>query len=360
MTALKVRWGVFGSGGIARRFARDIRFSKTGVLAAVASRRPENAENFAKLFPGTRVFGGYRELAGSDTVDAVYIATPNILHKQHSLIAINAGKAVLCEKPFACDAAEAREIAQAAAAANVFCMEAMWTRFLPVMADLKRRIATGELGQAVHLEAALGFPRAETPGDPITDPSLGGGALHDLGCYGLSIAEFLLGPFQLEAGTVERSKSGASRTAAFVLRHARASGDALSAISVSHATQMSNTLVLSGSKARIALDAPFIQARYATVAPVSFAAAGKFRGSFKSRVANSPYGQRLKRVGRMLFPGHTRISAPFSGSGLQFEIDEAGVCLLKGAKASRIMPPEATISVLEALDRLDGAQASTS
>ena len=176
----------------------------------------------------------------------------------------------------------------------------------------------------------------------------------------MSIAEFLLGPFQLEAGTVERSKSGASRTAAFVLRHARASGDALSAISVSHATQMSNTLVLSGSKARIALDAPFIQARYATVAPVSFAAAGKFRGSFKSRVANSPYGQRLKRVGRMLFPGHTRISAPFSGSGLQFEIDEAGVCLLKGAKASRIMPPEATISVLEALDRLDGAQASTS
>lgn len=358
MTGPKIRWGIFGSGGIARRFAQDMRFSQTGTLTAVASRKLENAQGFAKSFPGTQVFKNYQELARSGTVDAIYVATPNALHKQHSLIAINAGKAVLCEKPFACDAAEAREVTEAAAAADVFCMEAMWTRFLPVMTDLRRRIAAGELGEAVHLEASLGFARKETPGDPITDPSLGGGALHDLGCYGVSIAEFLLGPFQLECGTVERSGTGTSRTAAFVLRHTREAGAALSTISVSHATQMNNTLILSGSKARISLEPPFIQARLGAVYPVRFATAGTSLGSLKSRLSNSLYGQKVKRMVRTVLPGHKKLSAPFPGSGLQFEIDAVGTCLRNGRTISEIMPPETTISVLEALEKLNGSQHS--
>ncbi|WP_372575082.1 Gfo/Idh/MocA family protein [Ruegeria jejuensis] len=361
LTGSKIRWGIFGSGGIARRFAQDMRFSRTGVLAAVASRSSENAQSFAQLFPGTKVFDDYRDLADSDQVDAIYVATPNALHKDHSLIAINAGKAVLCEKPFACNAAEAREVAAAAAAANVFCMEAMWTRFLPIMADLRQRIAAGELGQVAHLEASLGFARTERPGDPITDPALGGGALHDLGCYGMSIAEFLLGPFQLEGGSVERSATGSSRTAAFVLSHAGEGEAALSTISVSHATQMRNMLVLSGSKSRITLEAPFIQAGYGTVSPVRFAEPGAVPGpSLRARLSNSLYGQKAKRMIRAVLPGHAKISAQFHGSGLQFEIDEVGTCLGSGRTVSRVMPPETTISVLETLEKLDGSQASTS
>ncbi|MFA3921006.1 Gfo/Idh/MocA family protein [Ruegeria hyattellae] len=359
-TGSKIRWGIFGSGGIARRFAQDMRFSRTGTLAAVASRTPENAQGFAQLFPGTKVFDDFNDLARSDEVDAIYVATPNALHKDHSLIAISAGKAVLCEKPFACDAAEAREVAAAAAAANVFCMEAMWTRFLPIMADLRQRIASGELGQMVHLEASLGFARTERPGDPITDPALGGGALHDLGCYGMSIAEFLLGPFQLEGGTVERSATGSSRTAAFVLRHATDGAAALSTISVSHATQMRNTLVLSGSQARVTLDAPFIQAGYGTLSPVRFAGDGAAPDSLRARLSDSLYGQKAKRMIRAVMPGHAKISAPFHGSGLQFEIDEVGTCLGGGRTISEIMPPETTISVLNALEKLDGSQASIS
>lgn len=357
MTAAKIRWGVFGSGGIARRFARDIPLSRTGILAAVASRSPENADRFAKQFPGIRVFETYQDLASSDVVDAIYVATPNALHKQHSLIAINAGKAVLCEKPFAYSATEAREVFDAAAAANVFCMEAMWSRFLPVLADLRKRISAGELGQAIHLEATLGFARTETSGDPITDPSLGGGALHDLGCYGVSIAEFLLGPFRLEGGAITRSESGSSRTAAVLLRHGTS---AMSTISVSHATQLSNTLVLSGSKAQITLEAPFIQSRYATKSPVQFAAFGAEprSPSLKSRLTNSLIGQKLKHAARTVLPGHTKISAPFPGSGLQFEIDEVGACLHSDKTISGIMPPETTISVLEVLGKLDGSQAS--
>lgn len=361
MTGSKIRWGIFGSGGIARRFAGDMRFSRTGVLAAVASRNRANAEGFAQIFPDMTVFDDYRDLAASGLVDAIYVATPNALHKDHCLLAINAGKAVLCEKPFACNAAEAREVAAAAAAANVFCMEAMWTRFLPILGDLRQRIAAGELGQMVHLEASLGFARTEAPGDPITDPALGGGALHDLGCYGMSIAEFLLGPFQLEGGSVERSATGSSRTAAFVLRHGQAGAAALSTISVSHATQMRNMLVLSGSKARVTLEAPFIQAGYGTLSPIRFAEPGATSGpSLRARLSNSLYGQKAKRMIRAVIPGHAKISAPFPGSGLQFEIDEVGTCLGSGRTISQVMPPEATISVLEALEKLDGSQASTS
>ncbi len=359
MTAAKIRWGIFGSGGIARRFAGDMQFSKTGRLAAVASRNPENAQSFAQHFPGTRVFDDYQALATSDAVDAIYIATPNALHKQHSLIAISAGKAVLCEKPFACNPAEARDVVEAAAAANVFCMEAMWTRFLPIMTDLRHRIANGELGDAVHLEATLGFARTETPGDPITDPSLGGGALHDLGCYGVSVAEFLLGPFQLAGGTVTRSGTGSSRTASFVLCHAGQTEAAISTISVSHATQMSNTLVLSGSKSQISLDAPFIQGRYGTETPVHFAQAGAAPNAFKSRLSNSLYGQKLKRVVRKVVPRHKKIAIPFPGSGMQFEIDEVGACLHNGRTTSEIMPPDTTISVLEVLEKLNGSDTST-
>ena len=177
----------------------------------------------------------------------------------------------------------------------------------------------------------------------------------------MSIAEFLLGPFQLEGGTVERSATGSSRTAAFLLRHAKDGTAALSTISVSHATQMRNMLVLSGSKSRITLEAPFIQAGYGTISSVRFAGpAAAPRPSFHARLSNSLYGQKAKRMIRAVAPGHAKISTPFHGSGLQFEIDEVGACLGSGQTVSKIMPPETTISVLDALEKLDGSQASIS
>ncbi len=358
MKGTRVRWGVFGAGWIAQRFAMDMRYSRTGELTAVASRNPENAKRLAARHHGATVYESYEELAKSASVDAIYVATPNALHKEHCLIAIAAGKAVLCEKPFAVDTADAMEIASAAAVANVFCMEAMWTRFLPMLVKVRQQIQSGALGEISHLSASLGFARNERQGDPITDPLLGGGALNDLGCYGLSIAEYLLGPFQVTANDLERSETGCVRTAAFLLRHAgQNSCRAVSSISVSHATQLENTLCVSGSKGRLTLEAPFIQARTAKFFPVKSSTSDGQTSTFKARFISSYPGQKIKKSIRLLLPAHSALSGGFTGGGLQFEIDEVGRCLQEGRTESSLMPLGTSTSLVKELEMLHNGDA---
>lgn len=349
MSSAKIRWGIFGAGSIARRFAEDIQHSRTGALVAVGARSLAKAERFADQLKGVRPFSDFEALAEWSGVDAIYVATPNTLHAAHCMIAIAAGKAVLCEKPFASSAQEAREVACAAAAANVFCMEAMWTRFLPTVAALRDKIDAKALGDIVHLEISLGFAREEMLGDPITDPELGGGVVLDLGVYGLSMAEDLLGPFQLISSEVKWSETGSSRTALMVLRHIPCG--AISVISVSHETQLTNALVLSGTAARVTLEPPFIQARRGHLVPVITSRLGTPSSGLKSRILQSGLGPAV-RIGLNLIRSSRKrtFGEDFRGSGLQFEIDEVGHCCAEGLTRSARMPLEASLSVLEALD----------
>lgn len=349
MTAAQIRWGILGAGSIALRFARDMQHSKTGTVTAVGARSVAKAEQFAAQFQGVAPFDDFAALVQQTNVDALYVATPNALHAAHCLMAIEAGKAVLCEKPFASSAREARAVVQAAAAANVFCMEAMWTRFLPSVDALRAKIKAQELGEIVHLEISLGFARTEISGDPITDPALGGGVVPDLGVYGLSMAEDLLGPFELVSSDVVCSAAGATRTAVMMLRHTR--GGVLSVISISHETQLVNTLVVSGTKARLTLEAPFIQARRLRIAPVVAAIPGGDTSGLKARLLRSGFAQIARKGFRLVRPASGRlIKAEFPGSGLQFEIDEVGRCCAEGLTFSARMPPETTVSILETLD----------
>jgi predicted dehydrogenase len=351
MTFKKVRWGIFGAGNIAQRFAEDIQHSRTGTLVAVGARSLEKAEQFADRFKGVRAFDDFDALARWTEVDAIYVATPNTLHSSHSLIAIGAGKAVLCEKPFATSAQEAKEVVSAAVENNVFCMEAMWTRFLPAVAALREKIDRNGLGKIVHLEISLGFSRPEVLGDPITDPALGGGVVLDLGVYGLSMAEDLLGPYQLLNSEVEWSEAGASRTALMVLRHER--NGAVSVISVSHETQLANTLVLSGTDARATLDAPFIQARRVHFAQVNSAKPDSSSSKFRSWIFGSIFGTGARLGAKLLHSLRKQtVNGSFRGGGLQFEIDEVGYCHAEGSTFSQRMPLTTSVYVLEVLDEV--------
>ncbi len=349
MKATRIRWGILGAGAVAQRFAEDMRHSKTGTLVAVGARSLAKAEQFAAQFQDVTPFDDYAALAQQANVDAIYVATPNAFHAVHCLIAIDAGKAVLCEKPFAISAEQGREVTHAAAAANVFCMEAMWTRFLPSVAALHAIISAKDLGAIVHLEVSLGFARTEMPGYPITDPALGGGVVPDLAVYGLCMAQDLLGPFDLVSSDVVWSATGASRTAIIVLRHGPAGP--LSVISVSHETQLTNTLVVSGSKARATLDAPFIQARSLRIAPVVATKHAAKSSGLKKRLLHSGLGSLARRGIQFLRPKTGKlIGAEFLGSGLQFEIDEVGRCYAAGLTQSTKMPLDISISVLKTLD----------
>ena len=186
------KWGILGPGGIARAFAKDLQLLEGHEVAAVGSRTLSNAQEFAKTFGGT-AYGSYEELVADSSVDAIYVATPHPSHKENVITALNAGKPVLCEKPFAVNAHEAREMVAAAEKNGVALMEAMWARFLPHYADVREIIASGVLGQILTVQADHGQRLADRNIPRLVEPSLAGGALLDLGIYPVSFAHMILG-----------------------------------------------------------------------------------------------------------------------------------------------------------------------
>ena len=206
------KWGILGPGGIARAFAKDLQLLEGHEVAAVGSRTLSNAQEFAKTFGGT-AYGSYEELVADPTVDAIYVATPHPSHKENVITALNAGKPVLCEKPFAVNANEAREMVAAAEKNGVALMEAMWARFLPHYADVREIIASGVLGQILTVQADHGQRLADRNIPRLVEPSLAGGALLDLGIYPVSFAHMILGnPAKITASAVLTEKGVDAQT----------------------------------------------------------------------------------------------------------------------------------------------------
>lgn len=349
----KIRWGIFGTGVMARRFAADIGLSQTGALVAVASRTPSKAEQFGDGILGLPT---YEALAQSDKVDAIYIATPNAVHADQCVLALNGGKAVLCEKPIATHSDDLRRIMAAAKAAQRICMEGMWTALLPGFRQIAARIDQGDIGRVLHGHASLGFARLEQTGDPITDPQLGGGALLDLGVYCVAALNHLMGAGTLAHGDVTRSASGSIRNATAMMNHVAADGQiAHSTWSVSHDAVLPNRVEITGTKGRIEIDAPFIQMQSARIwhfaaAPYSAAPAEPTR---LAALKSSPLWPRLRRtVKAMRGPGGRRIPCDYVGTGLQFQIDEIGNKLKSGDSDTLCHSLEESLNVLTTLDRL--------
>ena len=206
------KWGILGPGGIARAFAKDLQLLEGHEVAAVGSRTLSNAQEFAKTFGGT-AYGSYEELVVDPTVDAIYVATPHPSHKENVITALNAGKPVLCEKPFAVNAHEAREMVAAAEKNGVALMEAMWARYLPHYADVREIIASGVLGQILTVQADHGQRLADRNIPRLVEPSLAGGALLDLGIYPVSFAHMILGnPAKITASAVLTDKGVDAQT----------------------------------------------------------------------------------------------------------------------------------------------------
>jgi len=186
------KWGVLGPGGIAKAFAEDLKKLDGHSIAAVGSRTLSNAQSFAETYGGT-AYGSYEELVADPQIDAIYVATPHPAHKDNVILALNAGKPVLCEKPFAVNALEAQQMVDAAAKNSVALMEAMWARFLPHYAKVREIIASGVLGKVHTIQADHGQRLADQNIPRLVEPSLAGGALLDLGIYPVSFAHMILG-----------------------------------------------------------------------------------------------------------------------------------------------------------------------
>ena len=188
-----IRWGIVGAGNIAQKFARAIKNVKGAELVAVASTNAERGRLFAEKFNIPSLFVGYEEMAKSTLVDAVYIATPHPFHKPCAELFINAGKHVLCEKPVCVNAREAEELFASSKKSRVFLMEAMWTRFLPAIAEAKRIAESGEIGKIRGVSADFCYSLLPEEEPKIYQNEMAGGSLLDVGVYGLNFAAIFLG-----------------------------------------------------------------------------------------------------------------------------------------------------------------------
>jgi predicted dehydrogenase len=252
LDAPPLRWGVLGTGWIAGTFVAALRASTRQVVQAVGSRSPDSARRAAVAFGAATAHGSYEALVADPEVDIVYVATPHHLHLPHALLAIEAGKHVLVEKPVGLDAGEARVIGEAAWRAGVFCMEAMWTLFLPRYDIVRQLLADGVVGEPKVVQADMGewFDDSHR----IMRPELAGGPLLDLGTYPVTLATWVLGaPDQVVAvGTPAPNGINGQLTMAL----GTASG-ATSCLMVTMLSDTPSTATIAGTDGRIDLGGPF-------------------------------------------------------------------------------------------------------
>ncbi len=190
------RWGILGLGRIARKFAADLQHVPGARLVSVASRDVGRAQLFAREYGAAYAAGSYAEIFEGPELDAVYIATPHNTHCELAMLCLRHKVGVLCEKPMGMNAAEVAAMVELARAERTFLMEALWTRFLPTTVRILELIESGSIGKVKGLKADFGFILHDGTPDRITNPTLGGGALLDIGIYPVFLAHLLLGPPQ--------------------------------------------------------------------------------------------------------------------------------------------------------------------
>jgi predicted dehydrogenase len=188
-----VKWGILGTGRIAGQFANALALVPDARLVAVGSRSQSKAVEFGQKYNVPNIHDSYLGLATDPNIDAIYVATPHVLHCENTLLCLENGKSVVCEKPFAMNEREVRLMIDMAHEKNLFLMEAMWTRFLPSIRKIEEMVNAGQLGELIHLKSDFGFRPEFNLKSRLFDPQLGGGSLLDIGIYPVFIALFLMG-----------------------------------------------------------------------------------------------------------------------------------------------------------------------
>jgi len=202
-----VRFGVIGAGNIAHKFSEALK-GMNGHLRAIASRNIEKARKFQNDYGYEHAYEGYEKLFNDEAVDCVYIATPHVFHYEQMLKAIKHGKHVLCEKSFTLNETQAKHVFDEAKKKNVFVMEAMWTRFLPVMSEVLEVVDKGGIGALTRIEANFTFNVPVDEENRLFNKDLGGGALLDIGIYPITLVNMLMGEPKSFETTVLKHDTG--------------------------------------------------------------------------------------------------------------------------------------------------------
>lgn len=312
-----IGWGILGPGGIAEMQVADLLQEGLSVVA-VGSRSLASAQTFADRHSIPAAYGSYAELVADPAVDIVYVATPHPFHEEHALLAINAGKHVLIEKPITMNRDQAARVVEAGRAKGVLVLEAMWTRFLPHMVRIRESIAAGELGELRSLVADHGQLLPSDPAHRINDPALGGGALLDLGIYPISFAHDLFGTPTRTRSSAVFGPTGVDTLASVVLEFeggcqaiAHFGSDALGP----------NRASIVGTLGRIDVD-----------------------GVWYSRTSFTRYDAKNEII--------ERFESDYEGRGMQFQAFEAERLIRAGLTESELISLDESVTIMGTLDAI--------
>ena len=320
-------WGILAPGNIARSFAKALSFVENARLISVASRDIDRAQNFAKEFDVAKVAANYGALIADPDIDIIYIASPHHLHAEQSTACLEAGKAVLCEKPMTVNFREAQAVIAVAEQHQQFYMEAVWTRFLPIYQKIQAWIDEGKIGDVEMVQASFGFAMPFDEHGRCFNAELAGGCLLDMGIYPITFAQLILGhapddatgPSNIAAlGHV--GNTGVDERTGIVLQYP---GGKIATLNTSLKTNTSGDAWIFGSKGNIHVPS-FWSAQSATI----------FTGDTLpySKVDTTDYPHKI--------------------NGYEYEIVEAQRCLEKGLLQSPTMSWSQSLAVIEIMDEV--------
>ena len=342
-------WGVAGTGQVAIDFATQIANSSAASIGGVYSRDLTNAERFQATFNATCTYESFELMLNDDDLDAVYIAVPPGLHKQYCIMALRAKKPVLCEKPFALDAQQTDEILAVSREEGVFCMEAMWMRFSPIVQQLRSRIVNAELGDIRNITIQAG---TATHMSRLVDADPGRGALLNFGVYGVSLVQMLLGNPDTVHADFLTLENGLDESCVLTLKYP----ECLVTIANSIRLPMSNEAVITGTKGRARIGGPFFSPGFAQLSWHKEPAETEFKKPvpsnalpiidkvpFSGIAKGAFWATLLKRRGKLLVRDR-------GGDGLKLEAAEVMRCVRNSQIESEVMPHRDTLSVARILD----------
>jgi predicted dehydrogenase len=310
-----IRWGILGPGNIARTFVEDLLLLDDHTVAAVGSRDLPRAQAFAAQYGIGRPYGSYADLAADDSLDVVYVATPHSGHYGAARLCLLAGRAVLVEKPFTVTAAHTADLIALARDRHLFAMEAMWTRFNPLVREVADRVRDGAIGEVTAAEIDCAGAREYDPESRLWSAELAGGALLDLGVYPISFGAMLLGEPDEVHAVAALAPTGVDENTAVIARYP---GGAVGLYHCGLRAGSPQAATIVGTGGIITVGSPFYR----------------------------PERYTLQRTGAE--PETT--TATLTGHGFVYEAQEVARCLRAGLPESPVLPLDQTLAVMRTLD----------
>lgn len=312
----KIRWGILGPGNIAHKFTKDLIQIDGAQVTAVASRSMDRAKAFAEAYAIENAYDNYEDLFKNPNVDIVYIATPHNYHAELSLAALNAGKAVLCEKPSGMNRAEIEEVIALSREKQLFYMEGLWSRFNPLIREVHQKVNSGELGDIKYLKADFGFYALDRPDDSrVLNPRLGGGSLLDIGIYPVFLAYLILGKPK-EIKTIPKfHKTGAEVQISMLFDYK----DAQAVLYSGFVSETDCTAKISGTEGQIHIDT-------------------RWHEPHRYHQLNSKESK--------------TIDHEFKGNGFSYEIEEVHQCLINKQYESTLWTHQNSLDLIGILDAI--------